>query len=68
MNPQETGGDRRRNLTLRELLDELTWHVRSVARNHSTMTPSELEYAEERLEWLAEEIWRAAVRGEGSSI
>lgn len=68
MNPPETRDDRRRNLPLRELLDELVLHVRSVARNHSTMTPAELQYAEERLEWLAEEIWRAAVRGEGSSI
>jgi hypothetical protein len=60
--------ERRRNLTLRELLDELLLHVRAVARRSSTMTPEELEHAQQRLEWLAEEIWRSATRGGDSSI
>lgn len=60
-------GERRSNRELREVLDELVAHVRHVARNVRTMSPGELQYAEERLEWLAEEVWRAALSGEGSS-
>jgi hypothetical protein len=53
--------DRRVNRQLREVLDELVEHVRYVARNvKTTMSEQELEYAEERLEWLADEVWRAA--------
>jgi hypothetical protein len=57
-------GERRSNLTLREALDELVQHVRVVARTMSTMTPHEVEYAQERLEWLADELWRIALEGE----
>lgn len=56
--------ERRSNRELREVLDELVAHVRYVARNVKTMSPGELQYAEERLEWLAEEVWRAALTGE----
>ncbi len=59
MSPQE----RRANRELREVLDELVEHVRYVARNVKTMSPQDLEYAEERLEWLAEEVWRVALEG-----
>lgn len=52
--------ERRVNRELREVLDELVEHVRYVARNVRTMTPQELEYAERRLEWLADEVWRIA--------
>ncbi|OGU02588.1 MAG: hypothetical protein A2085_09000 [Gemmatimonadetes bacterium GWC2_71_10] len=52
--------ERRANRGLREVLDELVDHVRYVARNVRTMSKQDLEYAEERLEWLADEIWRAA--------
>lgn len=52
--------ERRANRELREVLDELVEHVRYVARNVRTMSKQDLEYAEERLEWLADEIWRAA--------
>jgi hypothetical protein len=52
--------DRRANRELREVLDELVEHVRYVARHVRTMTKQDLEYAEERLEWLADEVWRAA--------
>jgi hypothetical protein len=31
-----------------------------VARTLETMTPQEIEYAQERLEWLADEVWRVA--------
>ena len=52
--------ERRVNRELREVLDELVEHVRYVARNVGTMSKQDLEYAEERLEWLADEVWRAA--------
>ena len=54
------GSERRVNRELREVLDELVEHVRYVARNVQTMSKQDLEYAEERLEWLADEVWRAA--------
>ncbi|GBD31975.1 hypothetical protein HRbin33_00937 [bacterium HR33] len=63
-----TAPERRRNLTLRELLDELLLHVRAVARRSSTMSPEELEYAQQRLEWLADEIWRSAAGGDDWSV
>jgi len=53
--------ERRANRELREVLDELVEHVRYVARMVRTMSPQDLEYAEERLEWLADEVWRAAL-------
>ena len=52
--------DRRANRELREVLDELVEHVRYVARNVGSLSRQDLEYAEERLEWLADEVWRAA--------
>ncbi len=55
-----TNTERRSNRELREVLDELVEHVRYVARNVRTMSKQDLEYAEERLEWLADEVWRAA--------
>ena len=57
MSPKE---ERRANRELREVLDELVEHVRHIARHAATMTSQERDYAEERLEWLAEEVWRAA--------
>ena len=57
-------GERRVNRELREVLDELVEHVRYVARNVQTMSKQDLEYAEERLEWLADEVWRAATEGD----
>ena len=56
--------ERRVNRELREVLDELVEHVRYVARNVETMSKQDLEYAEERLEWLADEAWRAATEAE----
>lgn len=58
--------ERRANRELREVLDELVAHVRNVARNVRTMTPAELQYAEDRLEWLADEVWRAALSAENA--
>ena len=57
---EPTEDERRNNHELREVLDELVQHVRVVARTLDTMTPPEVAYAQERLEWLADEIWRIA--------
>ena len=62
--PTPPPAERRRNRTLREVLDELVSHVRDIARRARGMSPSELDYAQQRLEWLADEVWRLAVRGE----
>jgi hypothetical protein len=58
--------ERRVNRALREVLDELVEHVRYVARNVQTMSKQDLEYAQERLEWLADEVWRAATEIQAS--
>ena len=52
--------ERRVNRPLREVLDELLAHARDIARRARTMAPDELAYAQQRLEWLADEVWRAA--------
>jgi hypothetical protein len=56
--------ERRRNYTLREMLEEFVAHARDVAARVATMTPEEREQAEQRLEWLADEVWRIASSGE----
>ncbi len=50
--------ERRGNPLLRDLLDELVAHVRTVARSAAVMTREDLEHAQDRLEWLAAEIWQ----------
>lgn len=57
--------ERRHNQPLREILDELLSHTREIARRAKAMTPAELDYAQQRLEWLADEVWRVAT-GEAS--
>ena len=57
--------ERRHNRPLREVLDELLGHTRDIARRAKTMTPAELDYAQQRLEWLADEVWRMST-GEAS--
>jgi hypothetical protein len=52
--------ERRSNRPLREVLDELLGHTREIARRAKDMTPDELDYAQQRLEWLADEVWRVA--------
>jgi hypothetical protein len=52
--------ERRSNRPLREVLDELLDHTREIARRAKEMTPEELDYAQQRLEWLADEVWRVA--------
>lgn len=61
-------GERRRNRTLREVLEELITHVRAVSANAGTMNADQLDYAQQRLEWLADEVWRAALRGDDDSL
>jgi hypothetical protein len=56
--------ERRVNRPLREMLDELLEHARDIARRARTMHPDELAYAQQRLEWLADEVWRMAAGGE----
>ncbi len=56
--------ERRHNYTLREMLEEFVSHARDVAARAATMTAEEREEAEQRLEWLADEVWRIASGGE----
>lgn len=60
-------GERRRNAVLREVLDELVNYVRDLAANVPNMSPAELEYAQERLEWLADEVWRSVLESAGEA-
>lgn len=54
----DSPGDRRQNVALRELLDEMIQLSRHLSNHAPTLATSELTYARERLEWLADEIWR----------
>ena len=60
MSAKRVTQERRSNRPLREVLDELLTHTRDIARRAREMTPEELEYAQQRLEWLADEVWRVA--------
>jgi hypothetical protein len=60
VSPRGPVSERRHNHTLREILEELVLHARDVAQRAPTMSPEELEQAQERLEWLADEVWRVA--------
>jgi hypothetical protein len=66
MSPKRSSQERRANRPLREVLDELLEHARTIARGAREMTPQELEYAQQRLEWLADEVWRVATGEEGA--
>jgi hypothetical protein len=58
--PSSPPPERRHNRPLREVLDELLSHAREIARRAKAMSPAELDYAQQRLEWLADEVWRVA--------
>lgn len=60
--------ERRNNRELREVLDELVEHVRYVARNVKAMSRQDLDHAEERLEWLADEVWRTALENNDREV
>lgn len=66
MTPKRPTLERRNNRPLREVLDDLLEHARQIARGARTMTPEELDYAQQRLEWLADEVWRVATGQEES--
>ncbi len=53
--------ERRSNFALRDILNDLIEHVRAIAGHASEMPAAEIEYAQRRLEWLADEAWRLAV-------
>jgi len=54
----DSAGERRQNVALRELLDEMIQLSRHLSNHAATLPANELAYARERLEWLADEIWR----------
>lgn len=60
MSAKRATQERRSNRPLREVLDELISHTREIARRAKEMKPDELDYAQQRLEWLADEVWRVA--------
>jgi len=60
MSAKRATEERRSNRPLREVLDELLSHTRDIARRARDMKPEELDYAQQRLEWLADEVWRVA--------
>ena len=60
MSPRKSIQERRSNRPLREVLDDLLEHTRTIVRGAKQMTPEELDYAQQRLEWLADEVWRTA--------
>src|SRR3989449_11655504 len=57
--------ERRQNRPLREVLGDLLGHAREDARRAKEMTPAELDYAQQRLEWLTDEVWRGGAGGGG---
>jgi hypothetical protein len=63
----DSSRDRRQNVALRELLDELIQLSRHLSNHAPTLPPGELAYARNRLEWLADEIWRHATANDGRS-
>ena len=63
----DSSRDRRQNVALRELLDELIQLSRHLSNHAATLAPTELAYARDRLEWLADEIWRQVTVEEGRS-
>jgi hypothetical protein len=62
---EAAGEERRSNRPLREVLEDLLGHTREIVRRAKAMTPAELDYAQQRLEWLADEVWRLATGEEG---
>lgn len=48
------------NRPLREVLDEFLDQARTLVRRAKDMSAAELEYAQQRLEWLADEVFRVA--------
>ncbi len=59
-----TPEERRQNLALREVVNELVDHVRWISQNLRGLSPMEIEHAQDRLEWLADEVWRLTIDGD----
>lgn len=60
---KKTGVDeRRQHLDLRETVEELLDHIRTTMSAARTMSDAELDYAQQRLEWLADEVWRLCLK------
>lgn len=64
MSPKPRQEERRHNRPLRDVLDDFLQLARDVTRRSKGMTAAELDYAQQRLEWLADEVWRAATGSE----
>jgi hypothetical protein len=56
--------ERRGNRVLREVLDELIDHVRDISKRKRELTEEEIDYAQQRLQWLADEVWQLALEGD----
>ena len=56
--------ERRVNHVLREVLDELITQVRDLSNRRAELSQQEIEYAQERLQWLADEVCQLALGGE----
>lgn len=56
--------ERRAKHVLREVLDELIDHIRGVSSRGSELSDEEIEYAQQRLEWLADEVWQLALKAD----
>lgn len=59
-----TPSERRSNLGLREIVNDLVGHVRWISQHLPELSSDELNFAQDRLEWLADEVWRLTVEGE----
>ena len=57
-------GQRRVNHVLREVLDELIDHARDLSSRRGELSAEEIDYAQQRLQWLADEVWQLALEGE----
>ena len=60
--------DRREKVILREVVDDFIAHVREVSRRGGEMSPEEIEYAQQRMQWLADEVWQLALKGDDSEV
>lgn len=60
MSADQPANERRSNRPLREVLDDFLEHTRMLVRRSRDMSAAELEYAQQRLEWLADEVFRVA--------
>ncbi len=58
--------ERRQRGHLREVFQELLEHVRRLSHEARTMSDDDLDEAQRRLEWLADEVWRALTESENA--